>query len=190
MKVRIGSTKNDLRVAFAKGLFEKTAFGGDANAKADYNTKFIFEPGSEIEKKLSAAEEAVASEKWGAKAGDILKQIRAKGHGVVNDGNTQTSAGFEGMKYVSTRSTVRPTTVDRKGNVTTIEDGIIYSGCYVLADVEVWAQDNQFGKRINAQILGVQFVADGDSFGGGAQPSAPSDFAPLDAEGDEDDPFA
>jgi len=32
----------------------------------------------------------------------------------------------------------------------------------------LWAQNNQYGKRINAQLDGVQFVRDGDPFGDGA----------------------
>ena len=55
----------------------------------------------------------------------------------------------------------------------------------VNATVNVWAQDNKYGKRVNAQLLGVQFYADGDSFGGGAVGSV-DDFDDL-AEGAEAD---
>lgn len=44
----------------------------------------------------------------------------------------------------------------------------LYSGCYVHAVVDVWAQDNDNGKRINCQLLGVQFAGDGDAFTTGA----------------------
>lgn len=33
--------------------------------------------------------------------------------------------------------------------------------------IDVWAQDNNFGKRINASLGGVQFLRDGDAFAGG-----------------------
>jgi len=55
------------------------------------------------------------------------------------------------------------------------ESGRPYSGCYVNANIEVWAQDNSFGKRINAQLKGVQFYRDGDAFSGSA-PSSPDEF--------------
>ena len=55
----------------------------------------------------------------------------------------------------------------------------------MLALVDFWAQDNQFGKRVNATLTGVQFVRDGDSFGG-ARVAAADDFDVLDdAEPDD-----
>jgi hypothetical protein len=48
----------------------------------------------------------------------------------------------------------------------TEEDNIIYSGCYVNVKVNLWGQANQFGRRVNASLLAVQFSADGDSFDG------------------------
>jgi hypothetical protein len=47
------------------------------------------------------------------------------------------------------------------------DDGTLYSGCYVVVHVNIWAQDNQFGKRINCGLLGVQFYKDGEAFSGG-----------------------
>ena len=35
------------------------------------------------------------------------------------------------------------------------------------AIVELWAQDNNYGKRINASLAGVQFAKDGEAFAGG-----------------------
>jgi hypothetical protein len=47
-------------------------------------------------------------------------------------------------------------------------DNVVYAGCYVNGIVSLWAQNNQYGKRINAQLDGVQFVRDGEPFGDGA----------------------
>ena len=46
-----------------------------------------------------------------------------------------------------------------------------YAGCYVNAVLEFWAQDNKFGKRVNATLMGVQFFRDGDAFSGGGAAS-------------------
>ncbi len=51
-------------------------------------------------------------------------------------------------------------------------DGKPYSGCYVNGIVDIWAQDNGFGRRLNATLKGVQFVKDGDAFSGGTAVSA------------------
>jgi hypothetical protein len=133
-------------------------------------------------KQLRAAEEQVAKEKWGEKAPAILKQIRAGDKGVVHDGDSKAQYdGFEGNAFVSMRSEKRPNVYNRDGSQLTESDGVVYSGCYAHVMLEVWAQDNSYGKRINAQVTGVMFSRDGDSFGGGASPAAPDDFADLSA---------
>ena len=191
MKVVLGNQANPVRLAFHKGLFEKTGFAGDPNGKTDHNAKFIFDKDGPVAKQLAAAEEAVAKEKWGAKADAVLTAIRASGKGVVQNGDTQNSDGFAGMSFVSARSEARPTVVNRDRSPLTMQDGVVYSGCYGIAIVQVWAQDNQYGKRINAQLTGFQFVKDGDSFGGGVAPAKADEFEALSADdGAGEDPFA
>jgi hypothetical protein len=52
-------------------------------------------------------------------------------------------------------------------------DGKPYSGCYVNALVELWAQAHaEHGKRINASLMGVQFSKDGERLSGGATAAA------------------
>ena len=58
------------------------------------------------------------------------------------------------------------------------ENGKPYSGCFVNASLELWAQDNNYGKRVNATLMGVQFYKDGDSFSGGGVASE-DDFDDL-----------
>ena len=52
--------------------------------------------------------------------------------------------------------------------------------------IEAWAQDNGFGKRINASLGGVQFVKDGAAFVGG-QAVAASAFDDLGVDEEADD---
>lgn len=148
----------------------------DGNSES-YNGNFILEPGSANAKILAKAVEQVAKDKWGEKAEGILAQLRktdkvchrtepkANQNGDVYD-------GFEDMHWVSASDKVRPTVVDRDKSPLTQADGKPYSGCYINVILDVWAQDNAFGKRVNASLKGVQFVKDGDSFGGGAPASA------------------
>ena len=65
-------------------------------------------------------------------------------------------------------------------------DGLPYSGCYVNASIELWAQDNNYGKRINASLRGVQFYRDGDAVAGGGGPASEDEFDDL-AEGADAD---
>jgi hypothetical protein len=186
MKIRlVDSPKHPVRLAFAQHLFTAGTVGGEG--KPAFSVTAILDPEHPVLAELEAAEEKVAKEKWGAKAPAILKAIRAQDKGVIHDGDKKAQyAGFEGNKYVSMRSEKRPNVYDNDGSQLTEADGRVYSGCYAHVVLEVWAQDNSYGKRINAQVTGVAFSRDGDSFGGGAAPASADDFADLSAadEGD------
>lgn len=189
MKVRlVDSAAHPVRLAFAQHLFTAGTVGGEG--KPAFSVTALLPPDHPVLKELEAAEAKVAKEKWGAKADALLKAIRAAGKGVIKDGDLKAQyAGFEGNKFVSTRSESRPNVYNRDGSQLTEADGVVYSGCYAHVMVEVWAQDNSYGKRINAQLTGVMFSRDGDSFGGGATPATADDFADLSAA-EEDDPLA
>jgi hypothetical protein len=85
----------------------------------------------------------------------------------LHDGDLKDYDGYANQFYIRASNQVRPTIVDRNRATITEKDGKIYSGCYVNAIVSLWAQDNKFGKRINANLRGVQFAADGEAFAGG-----------------------
>lgn len=185
MKVRlVHSTDNPVRLAFAQHLFTAGTVGGEG--KPAFSVTAILPKDHPVIKELHEAEAAVAKEKWAAKADANLKAIRAAGKGVVKDGDSKAEySGFEGNAFVSMRAEKRPNVYNTDGSQLTEADGVVYSGCYAHVMLEVWAQDNQYGKRINAQVTGVMFAGDGDSFGGGAAPAKPDDFADLSAaEGD------
>lgn len=59
----------------------------------------------------------------------------------------------------------RPSVVDRALTPIIEEDNKVYAGCYVNLAVRFWAQNNKWGKRVNAELQGVQFVEDGEPFG-------------------------
>jgi len=104
----------------------------------------------------------------------------------LHDGDAKAEyEGFEGNKFVSARAKVRPTVFDQQRQELSEADGKPYSGCYVNASIELWAQDNSFGKRINAQLRGVQFLRDGDAFAGGSRPADADEFDEI-AAPDED----
>lgn len=66
---------------------------------------------------------------------------------------------------LSSSSKRRPSVIDRNLAPIIEEDGKVYAGCYVNLAVRFWAQNNKWGKRVNAELQGVQFVADGEPFG-------------------------
>ena len=61
----------------------------------------------------------------------------------------------------------RPIVIDRDKSPLIEEDNKIYAGCYVNAIVDVCVQNNNYGKIVNGNLYGIQFVKDGEAFGSG-----------------------
>lgn len=193
----------NVRLAFPE-LWEPKQFG--ATGEAACSGMFLMEPGSEQFKATVQAIQQVAQEKWKDKAGEMLKTLKAKGDLCLHDGATKSEyTGFDGKFFVSARNKARPTVVakqrymskpvaiDAQGN--TFIDGkradvpfkvtVPYSGCRVNVSLDVWAQENQYGKRVNAKLLAVQFEADDEAFSGG-EGFAESDFDETSTDGGGD----
>jgi hypothetical protein len=180
MKVKL----SNVRLAFP-ALFEAKTVNGEGDPK--FGASLLIEPTDKaLIKAINTAIDDVAAEKWGAKAAGHLALMRKTDKVALHDGDLKAQyAGFAGMLYVSANSSTRPLVLDKDKSPLVAADGKPYGGCYVNATVELWAQDNKYGKRVNAQLLGVQFFADGDSFGGGAVGSA-DDFDDLAVGAEED----
>lgn len=115
---------------------------------------------------------------------DIIKQIKAdiaagikenlKGAKVpsdkiaLKDGDESGRDEYAGHYTLKAANNKRPKVVGRDKSPLTEDDGVIYSGCYVNAVVDPWYQSNAYGKRVNFNLLGVQFLKDGDPFESGS----------------------
>lgn len=133
---------------------------------------------------VKAAQRAAAVGMWQDKAEEMLVGLAGQDRLCLHNGNI-TKMGAEGYKdhfYVSASSKKRFTVVDVDRTPLTEESGRPYSGCYGNAIVQVWAQNNSFGKRINAQVAGIQFTRHGESFGGG-RIASPDEFGIVSAAG-------
>lgn len=159
--------------------------------KAKFGASLILAPDNPAIKELNAAFTKIAREKWADKGDTILKGLKAQDRLCLHDGATKAQyQGFEGNMFVSANSDIRPSVFDRNKVPLVETDGKPYSGCYVNASIELWAQDSKaYGKRINAQLRGVQFVADGDAFAAGSAASE-DEFDDLGDQGGDTDPTA
>jgi hypothetical protein len=176
---------SNVRTAFMN-VFEPQAMEGGA---AKYSSAFILDPKAPYIAVLDAAIAAVAKEKWKEEAPKILKKLTSEGRVCFKkeprtNANGDVYAGFEGAYSLNATNASRPLVLDRDKTPLTKADGKPYSGCYVNASIELWAQDNQYGRRINATLRGVQFVKDGDAFGGGS-PASADEFEDLAATADD-----
>jgi len=98
----------------------------------------------------------------------------------LRDGDDVEYAGYAGHMSIKASSSKRPMVLDRDRSPLAEDDNRLYAGCHVNAIIELWAQNNQWGKRINANLLGVQFFKDGEPFSDGVTASA-DDFDAFDA---------
>ena len=124
----------------------------------------------------------IAQDKWQGKAKGIKLCLR---DGVEKEG---TEGYGPDVMFFNTSSTVRPVVVDRQRNPLVETDGKCYPGCRVNVVVRLWAQDNEFGKRVNAEIKAVQWWGDDTPLGGATPVDANEVFeAAGDAPAVDDD---
>jgi hypothetical protein len=162
-------TLKNCRLAFP-ALFEAKQVNGEG--KPRFSAAFLMAADDPQVDAINDAIDRVATEKWAVKAKTILGALRGKDAVALHNGDLKAQyEGFEGNYYVSAGSLTKIMIVDHNKDPLTEADGKPYGGCYVDASVEFWAQDNQWGKRINATLRWVQFRRDGDAFAGGAPAS-------------------
>jgi len=175
----------NVRIAFCNSLHVKKSV---MEGKPQHSATFIMTPGQGAHKLLEQTIQEVGTAKWGAKWKQIEKELRATNKVCIKDGDVKAGyAGFEGNYFVSaSNSRSKIGVYDQDANMTD-DESLIYAGCQVNGVIDVWAQAHQsYGKRINATLIGVQFVKDGESFGAAAVSTA-NLFKPVDVELVEDE---
>lgn len=178
----------DARLAFPK-LFEAEQVNGQGDPK--FGCSLIIAPDHPQIAEINAKMDAVGKAKWGAKWPTVKKAMEKQDRLALHDGDIKSKYdGYAGNLYISAtaQESSPPTVVDRDRSPLSKTSGRPYAGCYVNASLEFWAQDNQFGQRVNAQLRGVQFLRDGDAFAAG-RPADADEFDDV-AEGAEGEDFA
>jgi hypothetical protein len=171
-------------------LFQPGTPPAGSTSGPKYGGQFIFAPGSDAYKVASAELVRVATEKFGKNAPAILaelpkdKKCMRKGDGNLDkEGNVRN--GYVGMFYITARNKTRPIVVDRDKSPLVEADGKPYGGCYVNVTVDIYAHDKPgLGKRVDATLLAVQFVSDGEAFGGSK--GSADDFDEIEDDGEKD----
>jgi hypothetical protein len=159
-------------------LFKAKGFGEAGEGEPKFSASFII-PKSDKKQvaKIQKAIEAVSVAKWKDNV-PKLKEEKV----CLKDGDDKEDPAYEGAMYINASSRKRPNVLDRDKSPLDAEDGKPYGGCYVDAIIRIWAQDNKYGKRINASLEVVRFRKDGEAFG-----AAPASADALPDLGDDDD---
>lgn len=175
MKIKL----NNVRLSFPS-LFQRAVFNGQPTDNDKFEATFLIDKESQaelIEKIKSAIATKIKDDLKGAKiASDKI---------CLKDGDTVEYDGYQGHYSIKAANRKRPLIIDADKSPLTEDDNRLYAGCYVNAIIELWSQNNSYGKRINANLLGVQFAKDGEPFGDGVNASV-DDFDFLDGVSDGD----
>lgn len=167
-------TLNNVRLSFP-ALWEPRK-GPDATSKASYQAAFL------LDKKDNAADIAAVKAAIAAITKETFKGKQPPKICLRDGSEKPDLEGYgDGVMFINARSDKRPHVIGRKMEAIGPDDGIVYAGCYVNATVRLWGQDNNYGKRINAQLRAIQFVKKGDAFGDG-DIDVMKEFKPLDDE--------
>ena len=147
---------NNVRLSFPS-IFNKSEFNGQVGK---FEATFLMNKESQA-KMITDVEAQIALIQKDNKAKVSPDKICLK------DGEFVDYDGYAGCMSIKAGSNRRPTVLGRDKAPVVEDDNIVYAGCYVNAVVELWFQDNSYGKRVNCNLLGIQFAKDGDTFGAG-----------------------
>ena len=129
-----------------------------AEEKLKYSARLILPKSTHLAaiKALKARCEAQAME-W-------FKGKLPSAHIFIRNGDDTGKEEMADCWYIQASETKKPQTINADKSEVTEADDIIYSGCFVNMLIRPWKQDNKWGKRVNANLLAVQFRSDGERF--------------------------
>lgn len=141
-----------VRLSFPS-VFEHGTFGGEDTGK--YEATFLLPKEdektykkimAEVTKVLADKKMKIPKDKWFIKDGDETDDEHAAGHWIIKTANKN-----------------RPTLIDRSRNIVTKDDNelepMFFGGATVNASISFWVQSNDFGKRVNGNLAGIQYVS-------------------------------
>lgn len=177
MKVKL----KNARLSYPSLWKARAGMQGDDGKPSDprFEASFILREKEDADqiKELRAAAVTMLKAKYGENYPKGFKLCVRRGD---EDNKVDVDGYGPGTMFVTSSSKNKPQVVHRDPTVPVSEaDNVIYGGCYVNASLRLWLQDNKFGKRVNAELLAVQFYKDGDRFGE-APVNAEEEFDNLD----------
>lgn len=164
----------EARLSFPALVEPKATQGGTPK----YNCNFILTDQSPEWAEAMAIVGEIATSEWKEHAQNVLNMIqndkRLRCYGVGSEKtNSQTGAVYEGFTepgtvWISANSDTKPQLYGPNAQPlppTANANQMFVGGNYVAGVVRFWPQDNQHGRAIRAQLVGVQYLRDGEHFG-------------------------
>lgn len=173
----------NVRLSFPH-IWKKARFEGE---ETKFEATLLIDKESQAEQ-IEAIEKAIEDallEKFG-EAKKIPKAIRASSKTCFRDGDESDYDGYENHMSFKGANDMQPSLLQINKQPATEDMNLFYAGCYVDAIVEVWIQNNAYGKRINANLFALRYRGEGEPFSSGRVPKGvEDDFEDIDT--DEED---
>lgn len=147
---------SNVRLSFADIFTAKAVNDGEPRFSANFLLHKERDK-KQIDKVTAAINELIKSDLDGKKLSSDKVCLR--------DGDDKDYDGYADHMFVSAANKKRPQVVDRDNSPLVESDDKPVAGDYVDAVVRLWAQNNNYGKRINASLEVVRFRKEGERFG-------------------------
>lgn len=185
----------NVRISYAYLYKPYVGKGDDGKETRSYKLHALMPPTHPSLQVVKNAQRAAAAVGWPGAHERVLLELAATDRLCLHDGTIYKAddPNYAGNKFVSASGKAKPRlVVTRNGaNVEVGEDDpcALYSGCWANVMVAIWPQGpaskpGKWGKRINAQLMGVQFLRHDEKFGGGGRIARPDEFGIVAAEAD------
>jgi hypothetical protein len=191
-KLVLGTAADPIRFSFLE-IAKPKPFNNDPKAVPKYQATALLDPTNATHKAQLATLNAAAkkmlaeggfnqedvAQYWKTGLSDELKSYCfGKGDRRKKDGKVYE--GYAGMIWVQASNETPPIIGDRSGKlVMPSEKQFPYSGSYGILKLTLWLQNNSWGKRVNANLLTLQFIKPGAAFSANQQLNPDEEFERL-----------
>ena len=151
-------TLKNCRVSFP-AIFNKAEFDGVATK---FECTFLLDKDAQADQiaAINKRMDAFLADKFPKGAPKSIKRT------CFVDGDTKDYDGYSNQMAFKGSNQKRPTIIDRDKTPLVEEDGKLEAGDYANAIVDLWYSDHpKGGKQLLGNVLGIQFVKEGERFG-------------------------
>jgi hypothetical protein len=184
MKLTIKSTaEHPVILGSFPDLFRVGEYQGNPT---NYSAQLLIPKNSPQLVEFEKAARAFAKDAWGDAAKTAWEKQAASNSKLMRDGDGidgttsdgTPKPGWAGHVRIKASTKFPPKVIDKGLNELTEDSGKPYAGCHVSAQVEMYAFKDK--KEMGLRLLAIQFVGDGEPFGGGGNGGADlSAFGPA-----------
>lgn len=180
----------NVRLSFPNLFTARTLPGAAPGSTPKFGASFLLNKkthATQIAEIERAVDLLMKEKKWAKATVKSVPMVEASSK--INSKTGEPYDGYDENTFsINANHTKKPLVVDLAGSPLVESDGKPYGGCYVNANVDIYAYDKDplHGRRICCSLRSVQFVKDGQAFGGGAAINAENEFSDVSANADED----